>query len=1000
MSESRKIVHTSIIVLVFAFATAIEVEGQVNNDNLLNYEIFAREAFWNKTDCEAGEDDPSVTFSVRDDANGQGDRFMGPFSSGVPFAYDIHIYWEDYAPTSEYVLFDRPAVHSSTSTSATHYDWHMKSWESDDGTNDIWDDGDDCGADKWTRGTIKTNTYPQITLHNTGTLLNDSKLEWYKIWRYTNGDNANTALDFGTINAADGSSVNHTNGYNDFFGFWASSMKYTNQFGNGERDMFYKFTMPTSKNMEITQDNPDMIMYLLDAQQNVIQQGTTNIKDAHGTKTLCAGTYFIVVERGAAATGPPGTDIEGFTLRLTTHDIFTNRGLIENPSATFCEGAEITIPINSVQAPYIATPMGKQSLQWQRNNNDEGWTDIPGATGLSLSESQTGSMPNTAMGNDFVRFRRNLLACGDLKKYGVASTINSLASTIMPGSISLLIQCSGSDVTVPYTIPVSTSPGCFRSLNGTAHGTGVPLPLSYMWEVSKDIGVTWIDQNETSNTWTPDSTVFNTTGEYKIRRTAVNGCGATAFSDTLTIQAILADGSISGKVMSKPGIGGPGGPVSDVLMTAMRVTTTEGGVLTTDSYTAMTNSSGDYVITDLYYGPNNGADFKIVPSKTDEGIVHQFDPPELSGTNAINLKNTFKNRINVNFIDETTFTFAGKVFQDFESTMCGMDGIIISLNGIVIDTTDISGQYSIAIPSSGTYTIEATYSGHTFIQYTDFFIDQDYFNKNFQSFKVQTISGKLTDGCNNFLGEATITIQDSLNCIIKTLTTISGQFSTTLPARPYKIFFSGHSDLQINAFFSIARFSDLSTSDQVLDFIYKAAPVIDIVGLPAASSCPAPYNVPLLDQGIFYPLDIFVYEGNVGGCLLDTGFVLITDQISDRDAEVITLPISNGKVNYSMLPGLPNLIANHIKIITVAAKDTLDQQSAPLEKSGIVLGARPREQTFSTVTPELPLMILRDPPGDKSFSFLEASQSQQTSISFYGLAAGSVNVWSRAQDWN
>lgn len=45
-------------------------------------------------------------------------------------------------------------------------------------------------------------------------------------------------------------------------------------------------------------------------------------------------------------------------------------------------------------------------------------------------------------------------------------------------------------------------------------------------------------------------------------------------------------------------------------------------------------------------------------------------------------------------------------------------------------------------------------------------------------------------------------------------------------------------------------------------------------------------------------------------------------------------------------------------------------------QSALVTGARPRTATFfSNTTPELPLMVLRDPPGDQSYSFLSKNNT-------------------------
>ena len=63
----------------------------------------------------------------------------------------------------------------------------------------------------------------------------------------------------------------------------------------------------------------------------------------------------------------------------------------------------------------------------------------------------------------------------------------------------------------------------------------------------------------------------------------------------------------------------------------------------------------------------------------------------------------------------------------------------------------------------------------------------------------------------------------------------------------------------------------------------------------------------------------------------------------------------------------------------------------------IVEGHRPREQTFSTVSPQLPMLILRDPPGDESYSFKEQSVETCYAAGFSLLTDASVGIFSKVR---
>jgi hypothetical protein len=266
---------------------------------------------------------------------------------------------------------------------------------------------------------------------------------------------------------------------------------------------------------------------------------------------------------------------------------------------------------------------------------------------------------------------------------------------------------------------------------------------------------------------------------------------------------------------------------------------------------------------------------------------------------------------------------------------------------------------------------------------------------DFKDQTTRTFSGYVLGGCNIYIGQATLRISSTDNpdqpCLQYEMTTAenTGYYEIELPARTYQVEVvaftpaAGQSILpdDVINYFSVEQV-DLTDRSSEKDFIFRRKPEIEILFPEFAATCPDFPN-PVIHQGIEYPVTIRVVENFAGEtCPVDTGYVIIYDEIGDRESEPDTLPLKDGEAAYRMFPGNPNLISPHLKTLQVEA--FVGQEEANASVSTLVLGNRPRTETFVTTTPEIPFIILRDPPGDESYSFLERSLTSTRSISFFG----------------
>ncbi|NJB86423.1 hypothetical protein GGR26_002191 [Lewinella marina] len=187
-------------------------------------------------------------------------------------------------------------------------------------------------------------------------------------------------------------------------------------------------------------------------------------------------------------------------------------------------------------------------------------------------------------------------------------------------------------------------------------------------------------------------------------------------------------------------------------------------------------------------------------------------------------------------------------------------------------------------------------------------------------------------------------------------------------------------------------------------FIYRA-PLIISSNLHEEARVPACAGAPgipeyIMEQGESYTITLEIREDVNVDCYLDTGFVKIYDFISDRGGEAIRLPIRNGQVIYTIEPGAPNLatsggVRDYQKLLYIIPEVDF-AEATPVEYWALVEGVKSNTPTFISRTPDIPMLILHDPPGDNSYAYvekgttIEAFTTVETEVG--GSAGGFINL--------
>lgn len=425
---------------------------------------------------------------------------------------------------------------------------------------------------------------------------------------------------------------------------------------------------------------------------------------------------------------------------------------------------------------------------------------------------------------------------------------------------------------------------------------------------------------------------------------------------------------------------GRSAPVVDVLVCAKRIS---GEIPQGEDtlYCAHTNAQGYYKIEDIYY--YTGATFEIRPFKENHVFLEEVEVRDLDTDNPQPLEP-------IDFIDESSFSVSGRVYQVFNGDTCGLIDVDILVDSLSMGwTTDSAGYYSLTVDLMAEYNIKPSFSEHGFWPgLVDTLVAENIWGLDFEDTTRHILSGSVTGPCNSSIGVAELLISSigDKGCFETTvLSDADGFYEIELPARSYTVDVIGlapHDDEKIN-YFEMDTV-DLTQRDTMKNFVFRPPPLIQISNLPARGG--GDFQVPIWKQHTFSMLKIEVLD-NYGEhtCPVQEGYVIIKDEVSDGRTEPVGLLLdSAGAAYYPMMAGIPNITAmpgNHPYQKRLHIKAYAGQESNSHEQYVLVTGHRPRTPEFFNTSPDLVHWVLRDPPGDMSYSYLEKDSSISTFIS-------------------
>ncbi|MTI33309.1 T9SS type A sorting domain-containing protein [Xanthovirga aplysinae] len=459
------------------------------------------------------------------------------------------------------------------------------------------------------------------------------------------------------------------------------------------------------------------------------------------------------------------------------------------------------------------------------------------------------------------------------------------------------------------------------------------------------------------------------------------------------------------------------------------------------SYTAKTDVEGDFEFLGVFYDEN--ADYEVSVTSVghqllEERLVAQLGTDEKLAQLAP-------------FVDQTSYVIRGIAHR--KDVSCGINDLEVTLitrdvNGNEIrsesPTTNDEGMYSFAInplnKEVGSYSLSIADQKEYFVEdaqqtaYYQFEQSQWVITNSLDlpmetvidfvettTYPVQISIGSVcgTIGTNKY--DLRVSAKD--NCFSQTFQSDeNGNLTLNLPPLDYKFTVTGvdqptTGNLAVVDYLRVRslEFDLLSVHQQIeseelsweevegdldLNFTFHKTPEIHIGGLEEFL-CGDPAFPALMEQGKAYTLDISVSELFEDLCEVNEGFLVIKNQAAEE--QNITLPYDDETQSfpaYSFVAGEPNTISPHTLNLTVEYHTENGGFQGEEIQQIVVLGQKspPGNDVIVEVDRteggqvQLPLFVLRDPPGDGSFSYVEEGYAFEKTLTVSDMNSGSGGV--------
>ncbi len=418
-------------------------------------------------------------------------------------------------------------------------------------------------------------------------------------------------------------------------------------------------------------------------------------------------------------------------------------------------------------------------------------------------------------------------------------------------------------------------------------------------------------------------------------------------------------------------------------------------------YSGITSQKdGKFKINNVYYDPDDGSDFIATAYYADHGFKPDTIPFELNVNRSYNDE--------VNYTDTTALSISGIIANRFG---CPVEGVAVMVEGEGMpDTTKADGSFGLNVSEPGTYTFTANKKGHLFKEvYSDIELLRDTFGINFTDTATTVVNGYFSASCQTSIGNAEIRFYNEEGCYDTTIVVNNGYYALELPTNSYQVevlsfdsmnddkdfesdvmeFFQETKSLHLDSL--ISNSVTITVKDTVsLNFTYRLMPTLNYCFVDEVGLC----DDIVMEQGRTYKVTYDVVEAFMDKvCNADTGFIIIEEELTTDGIITDTIYFGAVKDTLEFEIAIPNIYPPYTNKFRMKA--VVDGQETEWNETEIIIvGHKPNTSTFTTVSPNIPFLILHDPPGDGSFCTFENTTSFKESINLFNNKStfGSLNL--------
>jgi len=450
---------------------------------------------------------------------------------------------------------------------------------------------------------------------------------------------------------------------------------------------------------------------------------------------------------------------------------------------------------------------------------------------------------------------------------------------------------------------------------------------------------------------------------------------------------------------------------ANIAVTNAAWSTTEPGI----ALGGITNNWGEYVISQIPYG--SYTTFTVTPSKAG----HFFQPEQ----RLITLSQSNISANEVDFTDNSMIAISGRVM--FQGTLVPVQGATILLNGsstVPPTMTDDDGYYVMDVEHGTNSSISVSYYDQDFDRVWNLgAVTFPQANKHFYNITRTEFLVEVLGGADRYpIGTFNVTLNSVDNLYTNTIEGIPAQWSggfvviDNIPPLNYYVTVNPVPGTVTDPFGLVENqmFQDNKTQDIDLRYPDTDPATVDTLSyiwrneLVVSTTWPDEYELKhfegdpdhlfyVVDQNEWIQVNIRAYEDYSTTDFRGRKTYMTDCDISIND-EMGPLGITETSLNgnsfltYRFAPYLPNILEGgerpYQNMLEITAHDTELERHPVHTDWAIIQGAKPQESTYATTSPEIPFIVLHDPPGDGSYSSFKTSNSHSTTISFAVQGAG------------